>query len=275
MRLAVFGNKGYLGSQLEFWFSGRNHAVAGFDLPECDVSDQAFWRSFRPSDYDAILFFSGLTGTEKSFDGAESFLSVNELGLLGLLRTLAPLGKSSPKVVFPSTRLVFKGSASPLREDDPKETKTPYAVNKLACEGYLSAFGNRYGIPYAVLRICVPFGSLVPGGSSYGTVGFFERAAAGGKPIPLYGGGSVRRTFTHVRDVCAAVETLAVSGSGAYNLGGEDLSLREAALRIAAKHGVGVVDVPWPAADAIVESGSTVFDGTKLAQLMEETHAAR
>ncbi len=268
--IAIFGNKGYLGSQLECAFRAKKMAVQGFDLPEYDISSEAHWVGFEPTRYSAILFFAGLTGTEKSFENAGSFLDVNERGLLNLLRKLAPLGAQAPKILFPSTRLVYKGREAALKEDDPKEAKTVYAANKLACEHLLEAYHARYGIPYVVTRICVPYGSLSGNDYSYGTIGFFLRQAEAGGPITLYGNGSIRRTFTHVADICAAVTFLAESKTeGVFNIGGTTASLGEVAGLIARRKGVPVQNIPWPDVAARLESGSTFFDSTKLDALQD------
>ena len=264
-RVAIFGSAGYLGRQLTHFFRERGVETAGFDRPDCDVTDAAFWASFDPARYDAILFFAGLTGTERGFAEAETYLSVNEGGLLRLLNRLAPLGAAAPKLVFPSTRLVYRGGDAALAEDAPKETKTIYAVNKLACEGYVAAYANRFGLRAAVCRICVPFGSLVPGEASYGTIGFFQKQVAAGQPISLFGGGLVRRTFTHVADICRVVAFLAEEPvEGVYNIGGHAYSLREVAEKVAAGSPGGVRAAPWPREAELLESGSTVFDSSKL-----------
>lgn len=264
-RLAVFGSNGYIGKQLMCYFRRQGCACEGFDMPESDVTDLNFWEVFNPEKYGAVLFFAGLTGTEQGFNCAEKYLSVNEGGLLNLLTKLAKLGSNAPKIVFPSTRLVYKGSDEPLVEDAPKEAKTVYAVNKLACEHYLEAYGNRYGIPYSVLRVCIPYGSLTSSRYSYGTIGFFMKKIESGEPITLFGGGNVERTFTHVEDICRAVECLMPSRvSGVYNIGGENLSLRDCARMMVDRFGGGIVDVPWPREAELIESGSTKFDAAKL-----------
>ena len=271
MKLALFGNRGYLGSQVECASRQKDIQVYGFDQPECDVSDADFWTGFEPTRYDAVLFFAGLTGTEKSFEKAESFLDVNEKGLLCLLRALAPFGEHAPKVIFPSTRLVYKGREAALKEDDPKEAKTVYAANKLACEHLLEAYHVRYGIPFAVARICVPYGSLVRNDYSYGTIGFFVKQAESGGPITLFGDGKIRRTFTHVADICEAVAFLAESDAqGVFNVGGVTCSLAEVAELIARAKGVAVKYVPWPDLALRLESGATFFDSTKLDKAMDK-----
>lgn len=260
-QIALFGGNGYLGSQLAAYYAAQGAAYNVFDMPTFDVTKTDCWDSFNPTDYSAILFFAGMTGTEKSFTDAERFLDVNERGLLNLLIRLAPLGAGAPKIIFPSSRLVYKGSDDPLTEDAPKEAKTVYAANKLACEYLLQAYHVRYGIPYAVVRICVPYGNIVSSNYSYGTIGFFLKQAASGGPITLYDDGTLRRTFTHVADICLAVEGLVRSDdTGIFNVGGQDMSLLDAAKIIAEKKQVAISFVPWPPAALALESGSTVFD---------------
>lgn len=267
--IAIFGSKGYLGKQLVHYFSQRDAAVEEFDIPECDITNVSFWEFFDPSRYSAILFFAGLTGTERGFSEAHQYLTVNEGGLLYLLQKLAPLGGAAPKVIFPSTRLVYKGANKPLCEDAEKETKTVYAVNKLSGEGCLEAFSNRFGIPYVACRICVPYGSLIASDYSYGTIGFFMKQAQAGQSITLYDGGWMRRTFTHVLDVCTIIDRLLKRDvKGVFNIGGCDYELAEVARLIAGRYGVGVVSVPYPPAAALLETGSTCLDSTKLAEVI-------
>jgi len=176
-----------------------------------------------------------------------------------------------PKVIFPSTRLVYKGYDKPLKEEDEKESKTIYSANKIACEGYLQAYHDSFDIPYTIFRICIPYGNLLSSDYSFGTVGFFIKQAMAGKNITLYGGGAIRRTFTHMEDLCLQVTEGAFkpeSNSEIYNVGGETLSLYDAAEIIAKKYGVNVTAVPWPDRDLRIESGHTYFDDTKIQALL-------
>lgn len=81
-------------------------------------------------------------------------MDVNEKGLLHLLNHIR-LSPYRPKIIFPSTRLVYQGADKALTEEAKKETKTIYAVNKLACEGYLYAYRQSFDIPYTIFRICI------------------------------------------------------------------------------------------------------------------------
>ena len=60
-----------------------------------------------------------------------------------------------------------------------------------------------------------------------------------------------------------------------YNVGGEDLSLREMAEMIASAYGVGVDFVPWPEVALKIESGDTVFDSAKLEAIIGDLTTSR
>ena len=115
-----------------------------------------------------------------------------------------------------------------MTEEAKKETKTIYAVNKLACEGYLYAYRQSFDIPYTIFRICIPYGNLIEGDYSFGTVGFFLKMAQQRcKDITLYGGGHNKRTFTHMSDLCYQLIMASQkpeSNGEIYNIGGEILS---------------------------------------------------
>jgi UDP-glucose 4-epimerase len=135
----------------------------------------------------------------------------------------------------------------------------------------LQVYHLSFDIPYVVFRICVPYGSVMQSAFSYGTIGFFLKMAQAGKDITLYGDGSQKRTFSHIQDICdqvIGVGQLPEVRADIFNIGGANHSLREIGELIAAKYGVRVVFRPWPDADLRLESGSTVFDDTKIQGVM-------
>lgn len=278
-KIGVIGANGYIGkhivSYLQRYYDVNVDSydiVAECDLPnyhKVDLTDKESIKGLN-LDIDYIFMFAGLTGTYNGFNEYQKFISINELGLLNLLDAI----KSSeyrPKVIFPSTRLVYKGVDKSLKEDDLKECKTIYAANKLACEGYLQAYHDSFDIPYTIFRICLPYGNLLSTDYSFGTVGFFIRQAKAGKDITLYGGGNIKRTFTHMEDLCYQIIEGSFhheSNGQTYNVGGETLSLHDAAEIIAAKYGTKVTEIPWPERDLRIESSHTYFDDTKIRSLL-------
>lgn len=277
MRCAVIGGKGFIGKHLVYYLQREGHQVASYDIVENEEEgysriDMTDANSVASMDLnvDYVFMFAGLTGTYAGFDAYEKYVAINELALLNLLDAIRK-SPYRPKVIFPSTRLVYKGMDKPLKEEDEKESKTIYAANKIACEGYLQAYHDSFDIPYTVFRICIPYGNLLSNDYSFGTVGFFIKQAKAGKDITLYGGGTIKRTFTHMEDLCyQVIEGAFAEGSNGeiYNVGGETLSLKEAAEIIARKYGVKVIAVPWPERDLRIESDHTYFDDTKIQGLL-------
>ncbi len=276
-KCAVIGGMGYIGKHLAFYLKGRGMNVKTYDVvsddEECyqqvDMTD-ADSVSKVDLNVDYIFMFAGLTGTFAGFDAYEKYIKINEIVLLNILNAIRK-SDYRPKVIFPSTRLVYKGYDKPLKEEDEKEAKTIYAANKIACEGYLQAFHDSFDIPYTVFRICIPYGNMLSTDYSFGTVGFFIKQAKAGKDITLYGGGTIKRTFTHMEDLCYQIVEGAMkkeSNGQIYNVGGETLSLRQAAEIVASKFETNVVSVPWPERDLRIESDHTYFDDTKIQALL-------
>lgn len=276
-KCAVIGGKGFIGRHLEYYLKKKGHHVETYDVLEMpgenyhqvDLRDEASVAQIN-LDVNYVYMFAGLTGTYAGFDAYEKYISINELTLLNLLDAIRK-SKYRPKVIFPSTRLVYKGVDKPLKEGDEKDCKTIYAANKIACEGYLKAYHDSFDIPYTIFRICIPYGNLLSADYSFGTVGFFIKQAESGKDITLYGGGSIKRTFTHMENLCYQVVEGALkpeSNGEIYNVGGETLSLCEAATVIAKRYGVKVKAVPWPERDLRIESDHTYFDDTKIQALL-------
>lgn len=276
-KCAVIGGKGYIGKHLAFYLKGRGFSIKSYDVIAEDEADYQCVDMTRAEsvsqidlNVDYIFMFAGLTGTYAGFDAYEKYININEIALLNLLDAIRK-SEYRPKVIFPSTRLVYKGYDKPLKEEDEKESKTIYAANKIACEGYLQAYHDSFDIPYTVFRICIPYGNMLSTDYSFGTVGFFIKQAKAGKDITLYGGGTIMRTFTHMEDLCYQIVEGAMkkeSDGQIYNVGGETLSLRQAAEIVANKFGINVVSVPWPERDLRIESDHTYFDDTKIQALL-------
>ena len=276
-KCVIIGSKGYIGSHMEWYLTQLGIKPMCYDAvpdtcknySQIDLTNKSTLDNLDIN-VDFIFYFAGLTGTYEGFIKYEKYLAINELGLLNLLDVIRK-SPYRPKIIFPSTRLVYKGSNKALKEDDIKETKTVYSVNKLACEGFLQAYKASFDIPFTVFRICIPYGNLLSNNYSFGTIGFFSKMASIGKDITLYGGGNIKRTFTHIDDLCFQIINGAFndkSNGEIYNIGGETFTLREVASIIAKKYGKEVIDIPWPDKDLRIESDHTFFESTKIESLL-------
>lgn len=215
---------------------------------------------------DLLYIFSGKTGTLDGFENYSEFININEIGLLNILNACREQ-KFKGKLIFPSSRLVYKGSDKELSEEDPNDFKTIYAVNKYSCEQYLRIFKNMFDIDYCILRICVPYGTIIEADPSYGTIGFMLKQAIEKRVITLFGDGSVKRTFIHMDDLCSIFWQAGLSNkciNDVFNVGGEVKSLLEVARIISEKYNAEIKFINYSKNQLQVETGSTYFSDKKL-----------
>jgi UDP-glucose 4-epimerase len=280
MKALVLGGNGYLGQNLIWWlikhkfevecldvaehFSGNLEEANTFSYQQIDLSVKNNISRLRLEDFDLIYILVGKTGTKVGFDDYQIFVELNELLLLNLLNTYRQR-KATARLIFPSSRLVFKGQKDTfLSEDSEKDPKSIYAVNKIACEFILKSWSNAFDIPFTVFRICVPYGHLLPGTYSYGTLGFMINQAKKDGVISIYGDGSQKRTFTHVADICeifGKIPLIETSKNKIINIGSNDsFEILKLATLISDKYGAKVIHKDWPILDYLIESGDTIFN---------------
>lgn len=275
----VLGVNGYLGSNFAHMLQTSGYHVTGSDvqasviLPgidyiSCDVTSMDALKSLDWQT-DAVFCFFGATGTQAGFQYYRRFIEINEIGLLNVLESIRLAG-THPVVLFPSTRLMYAASdGSPLEEVAALDPKTIYAVNKIAGEHFLKVFKNRYGIPYVIFRIGVPYGNLAPGAYSFGTMAHFLTQARNGQPIRVFGDGRQRRSFTHISDIYLQVMAVAAQQqhwNEVYNICGEELDLATIAQALAVRFGVPVHFEPWTEEDLLLEVGDSAFSGKRIRQ---------
>ena len=285
----VFGSNGYIGRHLVYYLSKEGHQVIPISKQYNSIDGLDNYQSVDVSNFaeianidfnvDYIFVFAGLTGTKVGFDLYQSYVEVNEIGLLNILEHRKNSGGYA-KIVFPSTRLVYKGNKNSLiKEIAKKETKTIYAQNKLTCEGYLNIYANFFNITYIVYRICVPYGNIFDSNYSYGTVNFFLKKARNGDNITLYGKGEPKRTFTHVEDICKIIirsMLIPKTKNEIFNIASNDhIDLLSIAQKIALKYNVGIDFISWPDKAKRLETGDTMFDGSKLNSLIDYNYKHR
>lgn len=288
-KIVIVGANSYIARNLIYILKqkGFNDNIALYDFTEKHIDGEKNYQKIEileqksvsqiDMDCDVIFMFVGKTGSTNGFDSYNTFIDINERALLNLLNEYCRQN-SKAKIVFPSTRLVYKGKKEVLNEESEKEFKTIYSMNKYACEQYLKQYNNVYGVQYLIFRICVPYGTFIPDALSYGTTEFMLNKAIKGENISLYGDGSARRTLTYIGDLCETLITGAFSElccNDVFNIGGENYSLKEMAELIAKKYSVGIDYIPYPEISLKVESGDTIFDDTKLKSIIGNTTASR
>ena len=282
MKAAIIGCNGYIGRHLCFFLLGKGWIVNGYDKEEYPFINLTNYSCLDLSnknqickletEVDFIFYFSGITGTFKGYDDFVQYIDVNEKGLLFVLDKMRH-SKSKARIIFPSTRLIYKGAKNmSLGEDAEKEFKTIYALNKWFGEQVIQQYNNYFGINYNIFRIGLPYGNIFDDSYSYGTVGFFLRKAKTKENIVLFGTGDQKRTFTHVEDICFQIYHSIIQSSSInqiLNIEGETFSLKKIAKLISDKYNIIVKYREWPEMDKKLETGDTIFDATRINQIIK------
>jgi nucleoside-diphosphate-sugar epimerase len=163
--------------------------------------------------------------------------ATNVVGTLNVL--LAARDEGVRRVVYASSSSLYGASEElPKREDMHPLPIAPYAVSKLAGEGYCRAFHRVYGLETVALRYFNVFGPGQDPQSQYAAVipNFIAAALEGRRP-PIHGDGEQSRDFTYVDNaVDANLLAAAAPAEGvgeAFNVAcGERTTLNEIVVRI-------------------------------------------
>jgi UDP-glucuronate 4-epimerase len=177
----------------------------------------------------AVIHLAGLAGVRPSFADPARYARVNVEGTATVLELARQRGVD--RVLFASSSSVY-GNATPLPASEQSaavEPESPYAASKRAAELVASALCRRATTMHcAALRFFTVYG---PRQRPEMAITLFTRAVLAGRPITVFGDGSMRRDFTHVDDIVRGVlATLehARPGFRPYNLGsGAPVDLRE------------------------------------------------
>jgi UDP-glucuronate 4-epimerase len=205
-------------------------------------------------DAQIVLHLAGLAGVRPSFRDPAAYARVNVEGTAVVQELAREQGVE--RFLFASSSSVY-GNTTPLpaREDAPAVApESPYAASKRAAELVASSIcRNAPTMRCSALRFFTVYG---PRQRPEMAITRFMRAVVAGKPVTLFGDGSMRRDFTHVDDivrgVLAALDTARAPGFRAYNLGsGTPVDLRRLVHDIAAAAGAEprIESAPVPLGD--------------------------
>lgn len=107
------------------------------------------------------------------------------------------------RVIFPSTggAVYGRGRADPFSEDDRADPISPYAICKLAIEGYLRFFHQAHRLDYLALRIGNPYGERQNIVGSQGVIPIMLNRLYHGEPLTVIGDGSMVRDYVYIDDL--------------------------------------------------------------------------
>jgi UDP-glucuronate 4-epimerase len=189
-------------------------------LVEGDFCDaELVERLFREHAPRVVVHLGAYAGVRYSVEHPLLYERNNVAGTLVLLE--AARRHPVERFVLVSSSTVYgAGAVAPFVENAPLGVPlSPYGATKQAAETLGLTYQLLHGVPVVCLR---PFSVYGPRLRPDLALTIFCKAIAEGRPLPLFGDGTVLRDFTHVRDLCAGL-TAAITAPGvvgqAINLG--------------------------------------------------------
>jgi len=242
-RVLIVGGNGFIGSHLvdelasrghhltvlDRFSSGPRYTAVGVEQVVGDALDRSLLAQVVPGQ-DQIVHLVSTTSPATAEDDPTLDLRTNIPASVDLFQMAVESGVK--RVLFASTGGAIYGDQDvPLMHEglEPRPI-SPYAIGKLAIEGYLRYFRRRHGLESVVLRISNPYGPRQGIGRRQGVIPIFLQEIIEGRPIVVLGDGSMVRDFIAVGDVARMVADVS-EGQPAhqlYNIGsGRGVALSE------------------------------------------------
>lgn len=196
-----------------------------FTFERLDISDRdRVSQLFATHDFDCVINLAAQAGVRYSLKNPHAYVDSNLVGFTNILegcrhsKVQHLLFASSSSVYGANTKVPFSTSD---RTDSPVSL---YAATKKANELMAYSYSHLYSIPTTGLRFFTVYGAWGRPDMAYFK---FTKAIAQGKPIDVYNYGKMKRDFTYIDDVVAAItriisrppHTLGQPPYKVYNLG--------------------------------------------------------
>lgn len=230
MKIVIFGGGGFIGSTITDRLLLDGHEIRIFERPRVEP-----YRKFKEDErvewitgdfsstkdvsdvtqgVDAVLHLVSTTLPKNSNDDPIYDVQSNVVSTLQMLGAM--VANHVRRIVFISSGGTVYGEPVylPIDEKHPTNPLVSYGITKLAIEKYLHVFERMHGIKAVTLRVANPYGERQRVETAQGAVGVFLHHALKGKPIDIWGDGSVMRDYIHVSDVADAfVNALEYTGN--------------------------------------------------------------
>ena len=223
MRFLITGGAGFIGTALANYLVQQGHTVRVLDDlsagdasrldPEVhftrgDIEDKPkVWRLLNK--IDCVYHLAARVSVPESILYPREYNKANVSGTVAVMEALRDAGVR--RVVLASSGAIYGEQVmTKVHEDLLPAPTSPYAVSKLAAEGYVHTIGGVWGIETVCLRVFNAYGvgQVVPP-THPPVIPQFIRQILGGGSLVLHDSGNQVRDYVYVDDVVRALVTAA------------------------------------------------------------------
>jgi len=292
-RALVTGGLGFIGSNLAIALDGLGAEVTICDpmLPgyganlfniepvksrvrvsESDIRDAAAMKK-AVDGQDFVFHLAGQVDHILSLTDPFPDIDINVKGTAVLMEALKHHNRKA-RVVYTGTRGQYGPAVSlPVSETAPTHPKGLYEISNLTAEKIIEVYDEVHGISSVLLRLTNIYGPRAQmKHSRYGVVNWFVRVALDGKPLQVFGDGTIKRDFLYVDDCVEAILLAAASDAARgeiLNVGDDKATtFRGLAEQLASLTGATWAFAPFSAERKAQEPGDFVSDISKIRRLL-------
>lgn len=250
MRILLTGGAGFIGFHATLALLARGHAVtavdevnayydpalkqarlgeigerAGYRFAKADIAAPgALAEATQGEHFDVILHLAAQAGVRYAVNNPAAYTHANLVGHANMLE-FARHHDGLKHFVYASSSSVYgNDTVPPFREDARADRPVSYyGATKRSCELLSHSYAELYGLKQTGLRFFTVYG---PWGRPDMAYWSFTDAILKGRAIPVFGEGKLRRDFTYVDDIVAALVRIVEAPvfapgapHGVYNLG--------------------------------------------------------
>jgi UDP-glucuronate 4-epimerase len=285
MRIFLTGSAGFIGYHAAQALLERGHAVlgvddlnpyyapalkqarldrleghSGFRFVQADIAETGSLAAAAGNErYDLILHLAAQAGVRHALEDPGSYTRSNLVGHHNVLEFARRHADLAHLIYASSSSVYGNDTVAPFREDARADRPVSYyGATKRAGELLSHSYAELFGLKQTGLRFFTVYGPFGRPDMAYWT---FTDKILKGEPIPVFGHGKLKRDFTYIDDIVAAlvriVETpFAAQGEGAphrlYNLGDsrpEDVTTLIRLIESATGRTARIVETEGPAGD--------------------------
>jgi UDP-glucose 4-epimerase len=253
----IIGGSGFIGRHVAILLARLGHRVvlasryqpvAAFPADiagaitwtRCDVAS-ADWATLI-GNADVVHHYAWSTIPATANTDPEADLAANVQPVLALLEAMRRR-PAPPRLVFISSGGTVYGRLNqvPVHETHRLAPITAYGAGKAAVELYCSFYRSIHGLDCRVARLSNPYGAGQDFTRGQGAATTFLHLALTGRPITIWGDGSVVRDYIHIADAAAGMVALALAPPSAdwvFNIAsGQGVSLNQVVAELAGRLG--------------------------------------
>ena len=217
MQILVTGGAGFVGTNLIKQLLEKGHSVISIDnystgkkenhitgctYIEGDISQHTNIKKYNKS-VDIVFHMAAIARIQPSFERPEDYINTNFNGTFNIVKYC----------IKNNIPLIYAGSSS----HHSGKFKNPYTFSKDMGEEIIQLYQKHFKLKASIVRFYNVYGpyQLVKGG--YTTlIGRWINNIKNGLPCEIYGDGSKRRDFTHVKDILKGLTAIVDQNAYGY-----------------------------------------------------------